>query len=110
MDDIISSAADLAAHRGSSVVDIKDILLPLGIIAGNNLTIVIYGFVLFFILERNYDLGLAGFVDSESRPKVTEARYRQLMFGTEAHQVRKNQVNSNQSQNQGGHGHSQNKY
>ena len=44
---------------------------------------------------------MAGFVDSESRPKVTEARYRQLMFGTEAHQVRKNQVNSNQIQNPG---------
>lgn len=77
MDEIISAAADLAAHRGASVVDVKDILLP---------------------LERSYDLGgVAGFVDAESRPKVTEARYRQLMFGTEAHQVRKNQVNSNQN-------------
>lgn len=76
LDEIISASADLAAHRGASVVDVKDILLP---------------------LERSYDLGVAGFVDSESRPKVTEARYRQLMFGTEAHQARKNQVNSNQN-------------
>ena len=30
LDEIISAAADLAAHRGSSVVDVKDILLPLG--------------------------------------------------------------------------------
>ena len=62
-------------------------------------------------LERNYDLGVAGFVDSESRQKVTETRYRQLMFGTEAHQVRRNQINSNQSQNQGqSQGQGQNKF
>ena len=51
----------------------------------------------FSFLERIYNLGVAGFVDSESRPKVTEARYRQMMMGTDAHQVRKNQVNSNQN-------------
>jgi histone H3/H4 len=30
LDEIISSAADLASHRGSSVIDVKDVLLPLG--------------------------------------------------------------------------------
>ena len=44
-------------------------------------------------VERNYDLGVANFLETENRPKITEARYRQLMFGTEAHQARKQQVN-----------------
>ena len=94
MDEIISAAADLASHRGSSVVDVKDILLPLG----KELNIPYFN-LFYFIhhLERAYDLGVAGFVDSETRPKVTEARYRQMMFGTDAHQARKNQINSNQN-------------
>lgn len=43
--------------------------------------------------EQNYDLGVANFLETESRPRITEARYRQLMFGTEAHQARKQQIN-----------------
>ena len=65
LDEIISAAADLASHRGGSVIDVKDILLPLG-------TLEMLMFTSFYspyslsLLERNYDLGVAGFVDSES--------------------------------------------
>lgn len=35
---------------------------------------------------------MAGFVDIDNGPRVSEGRYRQLMLGTEAHQMRKQQV------------------
>lgn len=79
-------------------MDVKDVLLPLGTrVYLILLLMVIICYCFSLLIERTYDLGVAGFIDSDSRPKVTEARYRQLMFGTDSHQARKNQVNSNQT-------------